>query len=298
MTYELINADCLEWLDEVESDFFTAVITDPPFGLKEFEPEQLDKKRNNNGGIWRIPPTLDGVTRSPLPRFTALSDKDREGIYRFFEHWGEKIVRVLVPGGHLFIASTPILTHILHYALHQAGFEKRGEIVRVTKTLRGGDRPKGAEDEFSGVSSMPRGCWESWGIFRKPFEGTLAENLRRWNAGGIRRTNGDTPFQDILDIGITSKLEREIAPHPSLKPQKLMRTLAWISLPLGTGIILDTFAGGGSTIAAAEALGIKSYGIELDLQYYEMARNAIPQLAELKINLPFRCKETERLFTG
>ena len=126
----------------------------------------------------------------------------------------------------------------------------------------------------------------------------MAENLRRWGAGGIRRVNGDTPFQDILDIGITPKSEREIAPHPSLKPQKLMRTLAWISLPLGTGIILDPFAGGGSTIAAAEALGLESIGIELDLQYYEIAHDVIPRLAALQIDLPVDIKETEPLFVG
>ena len=37
----------------------------------------------------------------------------------------------------------------------KAGFEKRGEIVRVVQTLRGGDRPKNAHEEFQSVSVMP-----------------------------------------------------------------------------------------------------------------------------------------------
>lgn len=54
-------------------------------------------------------------------------------------------LRILVPGGHVFIASTPLLSDILSLAMRNAGFERRGEIIRTVSTLRGGDRPKGAE---------------------------------------------------------------------------------------------------------------------------------------------------------
>ena len=60
-----------------------------------------------------------------------------------------------------------------------------------------------------------------------------------------------------------------------------MRQLAYAALPLGEGRILDPFMGGGSTIAAAEAVGYTSVGIEVDSHYYELAKNAIPGLAGL-----------------
>jgi DNA modification methylase len=52
-------------------------------------------------------------------------------------------------------------------------------------------------------------------------------------------------------------------------------------LPLGQGIILDPFAGSGSTLAAANAVGYESIGIEKDTQYVTMARRAIPKLGTL-----------------
>ncbi len=78
-------------------------------------------------------------------------------------------------------------------------------------------------------------------------------------------------------------MERSIAPHPSLKPQSFMRQLAHAALPLGNGVILDPFMGAGSTIAAAEALGMRSVGIEIDQEYFALASRAIPRLAALKI---------------
>ena len=76
----------------------------------------------------------------------------------------------------------------------------------------------------------------------------------------------------------TRKAERDLAPHPSLKPQAFLRTIVRAALPLGEGIVLDPFAGAGSTLAAAEAVGYRSVGIEKDELYFEMAKEAIPKL--------------------
>jgi len=52
-------------------------------------------------------------------------------------------------------------------------------------------------------------------------------------------------------------------------------------LPLGEGTLLDPFAGSGSTLAAAQALGYMCHGVEKYPDYFDMARRAIPKLAEL-----------------
>jgi len=279
--YELVNADCLDWLEERAPNSIHAVVTDPPYGLKEYSAEEKLKLRNGRGGVWRIPPSLGGCKRMPLPRFTVLDEEDKQALRRFFYVWGTKVVRVLVPGGHVFIATNPLLSHLVYSALLEAGFEKRGEIIRLVQTLRGGDRPKNAHKEFADVTVMPRSSWEPWGLFRKPCEGRVQDNLRKWNAGGLRRPSADQPFCDVIKSSPTRGCEREIAPHPSLKPQAFMRQIVRASLPLGEGILLDPFMGGGSTIAAACAVGYRSIGVECDREFYNMAAQAIPQLARL-----------------
>lgn len=69
----IVHADCFEWLSEIPENSVHAIVTDPPYGVKEYDFDQLAKKENGKGGIWRIPPSFDGHVRSPLPRFTALN---------------------------------------------------------------------------------------------------------------------------------------------------------------------------------------------------------------------------------
>jgi DNA modification methylase len=282
--YELVNGDCFTWLDQRQSSSIHAVVTDPPYGLKEYTAEETAKLRRGKGGVWRIPPAFDGCARRPLPRFTVLSKEEKEQLRKFFGRWAERVFRVLVPGGHVFIATNPLLSHLVYGPLIEAGFEKRGEIIRLVQTLRGGDRPKNAHREFHGVTVMPRSCWEPWGLFRKPCEGRVQDNLRKWKTGGLRRNGDDQPFCDVIRSAPTRSVEREIAPHPSLKPQAFMRQLVRAALPLGEGIVVDPFMGGGATIAAACAVGYKSIGIEIDPEFFEIAKLAIPRLAALAPN--------------
>jgi len=278
----LVRADCLDWLAKAESDSISAVVTDPPYGLVEYTKAEQKKLRAGHGGIWRIPPSFDGSNRRPLPRFTVLDRADRDAIVEFFVKWATALLPVLRPGGHVVIAGNPLVSPLVAWAMEQAGYERRGEIVRLVRTFRGGDRPKGAHEEFPMVSTMPRSCWEPWGLYRRPIsERTVSENLRKWGTGGLRRLSDDTPFLDVIDSGTTPDKERELAPHPSVKPQSFLRQVVKAVLPTGDGTVLDTFAGCATSLAACEAVGVPGIGVELDPVYFKLAAAAIPKLAEL-----------------
>ncbi len=279
----LIHGDCFQWLATAQTNSIEAVVTDPPYGLVEYTELEQDKLRKGRGGVWRIPPSFDGNKRSPLPRFTVLSRDDINDLERFFFSWARLLFPIVVPGAHILIASNPLLSFVVANAVTRAGFERRGEIIRLTMTMRGGDRPKAAHTEFSEVSVMPRSMWEPWLIFRKPIEGRVQDNLRRWKTGGFRRPSKDQPFGDVISSAPTRKQERSLAPHPSLKPQAFMRKIVRAVLPLSDGTILDPFAGAGSTLAAAEAIGYRSIGIEKDAPYFDIARDALPKLKALKV---------------
>jgi site-specific DNA-methyltransferase (adenine-specific) len=73
-----------------------------------------------------------------------------------------------------------------------------------------------------------------------------------------------------------------LAKHPSLKPQAFLRQVVRAALPLGAGIVLDPFAGAGSTLAAANHVGYESVGVELNRRYFKIAREAIPKLTHYR----------------
>ncbi len=280
----LYRGDAIRWLRARPPASLHAVVTDPPYGLKEYEPDQIQRRERGRGGVWRQPPALDGHVRAPLPRFTALTGREREDVRDFFVELARALEAPLRPGAHVFVASNAFLSQLVFGALVEGGLEFRGALIRLVRTLRGGDRPKNAEQEFPEVSSMARGGYEPWGIFRKPMPRGMKvrDCLRAWQTGALRRVSTAQPFGDVIPSGPAPRREREVAPHPSLKPQAFLRAVVRASLPLGSGVVADPFMGSGSTLAAAESLGLPSVGVERARPYFAMALEAVPRLAAIR----------------
>jgi site-specific DNA-methyltransferase (adenine-specific) len=281
----LLHGDCFDWLARLPENTLHAIVTDPPYGVKEFDVHELEKRANGKGGVWRIPPSFDGSIRAPLPRFTAHSEQELKRLLKFFEDWSRLVLRALRPGGHVFVATSSIVAPLLYESLRKGGLEFRGQIMRTVRTLRGGDRPKNAHEEFPGVCVLPKGCYEPWGLFRKPLMPGMkvSDCLREFQTGGLRRLANGNPFEDLVQSERTPVREKHIAAHPSLKPQSFMRLLVYTALPLGTGVVVDTFMGAGSTIAAAEAVGVQAIGVERNAEYFKLATAAIPRLKAVAV---------------
>jgi site-specific DNA-methyltransferase (adenine-specific) len=85
-----------------------------------------------------------------------------------------------------------------------------------------------------------------------------------WNAGG-------------LPGNYVSNLAKPTG-HPTPKP--LAMVTSWVERFTKTGeIVLDPFAGGGTSLMAARNLGRKSIGVEIDEKYCELIANRLSQEA-------------------
>jgi len=290
----LIQDDSMRWLDKCEPATFHGIVTDPPYGVREFEEEHLENLAEGDE-VWQTFRYKDGANRAVQPCFSTLSVGERKELEEYFQDFGRRIARVLKPGAHAIIAGHVSLSNIVFPAIERGAIldgvpslEFRGSIIRLVTTLRGGDRPPGYQKEFPDVCTLPRSRHEPWALFRKamPAGMSVVECLREHGTGALRRQpstvkNPDgLPAMDVIAANRPTKDERAIANHPNLKPQSLMRELVYMALPMGTGTILEPFTGSGSTLAAAAFHGLNCVGIEREDKFYDMAASAIPLLSQ------------------
>jgi site-specific DNA-methyltransferase (adenine-specific) len=66
---KLIHADCFEWFSRLPENSLHAIVTDPPYGVKEYDFDQLEKRAKGNGG-WPAVKAQERLERG-LPRVNA-----------------------------------------------------------------------------------------------------------------------------------------------------------------------------------------------------------------------------------
>jgi len=90
----------------------------------------------------------------------------------------------------------------------------------------------------------------------------------------------------------------QLTMHPTVKPAALVAD-AILDCSKRGGIILDVFAGSGTTLIAAQKLGRRGYGIEIDAHYVDIILRRFEEVYDLKavnaqLNIPFEQLRDER----
>ena len=85
---------------------------------------------------------------------------------------------------------------------------------------------------------------------------------------------GGKLHSDVIRVPATPSAGRD---HPVEKPAALLRAIIEPITP-GSGVVLDPFMGGGSTLVAARDLGRRVIGIEIEERYCEAAVRRLSQV--------------------
>jgi site-specific DNA-methyltransferase (adenine-specific) len=116
--------------------------------------------------------------------------------------------------------------------------------------------------------------------YRRPDAGRWPANLIHDGSEDVERLTGSAAR--FFYCAKASQRERgEGNSHPTVKPVALMRYLCRLVTPPG-GLVLDPFAGSGTTGIAAKAEGFRFLGIEREPQYVEIARRRCAHAAETR----------------
>ena len=280
--YTLYLDDCRNVLKQLNDNSVDLIITDPPYFIdgmgNDWNKENLSKKVKKAKVVGGLPVGM---------KFDVEQGKK---LQEFIEPICNEFMRILKPGGFCIIFSQARLYHRMAIATENAGFEIRdmlgwkyegqakafslNHFVKKMKNLTEEEQNQIIKEMDGWKTPQLKPQIEPMVMAQKPKEGTFIENWIKYNVGLVNTTESlDGMFPgNIMEV---SKKERdEKIEHLTVKPVKLISHLVKL-FSKENQIVLDAFMGSGSHGVASLQNNRKFIGIEIDKDYFEIAKERI-----------------------
>jgi len=300
----IYSGDCRQVMQDFPSDSIAACITDPPYNY-----EFIGRKWNHV----EITRRLDRIQESStlvknIPYGSGLAggvrndrwyQRNRENVIEYRKwcvEWGKELLRVCKPGAVVAVfSSTRTVAHV-QVALEDAGFYARDCLVyrrhsgipkglNIEKKLKRDGDPLASS--WTGWHTCLRGEWEAVCVVQKPLVKNYPETIKQFGVGGFKTINDDGSFQSNVLEGYSKNQDETFDAHCTIKPLALIKKLITLFVPPGFGhVVLDPFAGSGTTLVAAKELGFDYVGIEVEPKYVSLIKERL-RAAEQQSALQF-----------
>ncbi len=288
LTNKVFVGDCSKVLREFPAQSIGVCLTDPPYNY-----EFIGKDWNHDEIQRRVTRIQDSKTLvKNIPYGSGLAggvrskrwyERNRENVLSYQKWcgaWGAELFRVCTPGALVGVfSSTRTVAHV-QVALEEAGFYARDCIVyrRPSGIPKGLNlaaklREKGMvnAEQWNGWHSCLRNEWEAIAVLQKPLENSYTETVLKYGIGLFHAENGCGRFLSNIIENIprdTRSDEDDAQSHCTPKPIALMEKLVELFVPNDPSVlVLDPFAGTGTTLVAAKKLGRSFVGIEINPEY-------------------------------
>jgi site-specific DNA-methyltransferase (adenine-specific) len=303
---EILIGDCREVMKSLPENYVSACITDPPYNYEfighKWDDSEIQRRmerinsKENKTLVKNIPygSGLAGGVRNE-----RWYERNRNNILDYekwcFE-WGEELFRICKPGATVLVFnSTRTVAHV-QVALESAGFYARDIVVykRPSGIPKGVNikqqlEKKGYEnsEKWDGWHSCLRNEWEAICVLQKPLVNNYLETLLEYGTGLFYTKDHFGGFQSNILEGIQRDKTEDFNVHCTVKPIALMRKLVEIFVPRSEdSILIDPFAGSGTTLLAAKELGISYVGVEIVPEYIEIINKRLDNFSGLQGILP------------
>jgi site-specific DNA-methyltransferase (adenine-specific) len=294
-----VRGDCGEALAELAESSVHMVLSDIPYGIGAEDWDVLHANANSAyRGASPAQTRAGAVFQRRGKPINGWSQADRE-IPRQYEEWcrswAPQWLRVLKPGGSAIVFAGRRLSHRCVVAMEDVGFSYKDSLAWIRP--RAPHRAQRASVVFERRGDeLNAERWRGWRVgnlrplyepvlwFTRPYRigGTVAENLVTHAVGGYNQDafeeqTGHT--DNVLQIGFDPG---EAGLHPTQKPVRLMEALIALASSPGQ-VVLDPFAGSGSTLVAALRTGRRFVGVERDAGYFETTCSRLNDEQRLRV---------------
>ncbi len=280
---KLIVGDSITGLNSLPSSLFHLILSDIPYGIGAEDWDVLHP--NTNSAYLGSSPAQEkagAVFRKRGKPINGWSEADRaipRQYYDWCSTWANEWYRVLKPGGTVFIFAGRRYAHRCICAMEDAGFSFKDMLAWIReRAVHRAQRVSVVFDRRGDPASSKD--WEGWRVgnlrptfepilwFTKPYKigTTIADNALMHGVGPY---NEDAFMRyvkqpdNVIESGFSPG---ESGFHPTQKPIHLMQALIELSTRPGQ-LVLDPFAGSGTTLLAAKNLDRRFLGYEINEQY-------------------------------
>ena len=290
---KVIEGDCISVMADMPPDSIAACITDPPYNYEFIGREwnnseiqrRLNRVKDSSTLIKNIPygSGLAGGVRNP--RWYQRNRENVKDYINWCEQWGSALFKVCKHGSPVAVFSSARTAAHVQVALEEVGFYTRDILVYRKRTgiPKGLNLKKKLEkmnhsdaDKWDGWHTCFRSEWEAIVLAQKPLLNNYWETIQKTGVGAFKTINADGSFQsNILEGFYNHKSEKSLA-HCTVKPLDLIKKLILTLVPKSEyNVVLDPFAGSGTTLVAASELGYKYTGIEIEREYIDIIKTRL-----------------------
>jgi site-specific DNA-methyltransferase (adenine-specific) len=247
------TGDCLSGLKKIEDSSVNFAFADPPYFL-------------SNGGF-----TVSGGRQVPVHKGDWDSSKGFESDLNFHRTWISAVKPKLHPNGTIVVSGTYHSIYKCGVALEELGFRILNEIVWF--------KPNGAPN-LGGRSFAASHETLIWASVSKAAKHTFNyEEMKFGEFPGDILKKPEKQMRSVWSIPNTPAREKALGKHPTQKPLTLLNRLILACTNPGD-LVLDPFAGSGTTGVAAISNGRRFIGFETDAKYSDLARQRIRAAAK------------------
>lgn len=287
----LLEGDSIELMRKLPNETAHLILSDIPYGIGAEDWDVLHD--NTNSAYLGSSPAQEkagAVFKKRGKPINGWSEADRaipRQYYDWCSMWAGEWLRVLKPGGSAIVFAGRRLGHRCTSALEDAGFSFKDMIAWHRERAPHRAQRISVVFERRGDAGAAQ-TWEGWRVgnlrptfepvlwFTKPYKigTTIADNALSYGVGPYNEAAFERYVKrpdNVVECGFSSG---ESGLHPTQKPVLLMQ--AFIELTTQPGqLVLDPFAGSGSTLVAAKLLGRRYLGIERDPKFVSVAKRRL-----------------------
>jgi len=290
---QVLLGDCREILREIGSSSISACITDPPYNYEfighKWNHDEIERRKSrvqNSSTLVKHIPYGSGLAGGI--RNENWYRKNRSNILEYanwIREWGSEVFRVCKPGAYVAVFNSTRTIAQVQVALEDVGFYARDILVfrkhsgipkgfnLANKLGKLGD--SSAPQWFEWHSAL-RNEWEAIVLLQKPLINNYLQTFQEYNTGLMCAINPDGSFQSNFLEGYASRGTDSFNTHTTVKPLPLMLKLVqMLVMPGEDSVVLDPFAGSGTTLVAAASLGLQFIGIEIEPSYIDIIKQRL-----------------------